>query len=123
MIPERQTTITVTESTVRQLDILSPNLDRIKVIWEDFELGKGQLTIVCWGLAWTGFWGSMGGEIRQFVPAMDAGYIASKMDGREQRPTLKRYQKNGDAYLIKIITVVQQALREHLRAELHGRTN
>lgn len=112
----------ITPSTITQLDITdAPGLDRIKVMLEDIEPGKGQITIVCWGLAWTSYFGGMaGGEIRQWFPTASAHYLADRMDGTDQRETLKRNQKRDHDYLVKIIIAVQAALSAHLRHELHG---
>jgi len=110
----------ITPTTVNQLDIIGAhNLDRIKVLWEDVEPGKGYLTIICWGRAWTAYWGGMGGEVRQFVPTCNAGYIVENLV-RNMAPRLVRNKKREEAYLERIVVVVQEALRLHLRQELHG---
>lgn len=98
----------------------APRLDRIKVITEDFEAGKGQLTIVCWGRAWTAYWGGMGaGDVSRFVMSMNAEYIADNLLSGMQ-PTLQRHKKHETAYLVRIVKAVQEALRRVVRHDLHG---
>lgn len=48
-------------STVRKIKLTDiDSLDDISIFLEDFSLGAGQITIYCWGKAWTSFWGGMG---------------------------------------------------------------
>lgn len=112
----------VIESTqVRMMEIIgAPRLDRIKVITEDFEKGKGQITIVCYGRAWTSFWGGMGQhDISGFVASMDAEYVADNLLSGMQEG-LKRYRKYEHAYVVRIVRAVQEALRRRARNEIHG---
>lgn len=56
-------------------------LDPITVYLEDYELGKGQITIVCWGKSWTAFWCGMGSRtIAQFFCACDKHYLLKNLD-------------------------------------------
>lgn len=71
----------ITEATVRQIkltDIMgSHSLDPIDIIVEDFEPGKGRITIRCWGSAWTSFWGAMGRfSTEEFFLSCDEHYLA-----------------------------------------------
>lgn len=53
----------VTTSLVTQLKITEvPNLDPIDVMLENFEPGKGRITIRCYTKAWTSYWGGMSGQ-------------------------------------------------------------
>ncbi len=111
----------IEQTTVRMMEIIdAPRLDRIKVVTEDFAPGKGQITIICYGRAWTSYWGGMGdGDVTQFVISMDAEYIAENLLRGMQEP-LKRYVKNETAYLVRIVKATQEALRRRLRHEIHG---
>ncbi len=105
---------------ITMMDIIdAPRLDRIKVVTEDFGPGQGQIIIVCWGRAWSAYWGGMGSTLVQFVTTMDAEYVAENLM-RGAQPGLKRDQKREMAYLVRIVKAVQEALRRRQRHELHG---
>lgn len=59
----------------------SPALDPIYCYFEDFDSGRGRMTIACFGDAWTGAWGAMGGrrKVRQFVAESDPDYLAASL--------------------------------------------
>jgi hypothetical protein len=78
--------VKITESKVRKIkieDILnSHRLDPISVYLEDFEHGKGQITIKCYDKVWSSFWGGMGDRtISQFFCSCDNGYLIGNLDG------------------------------------------
>lgn len=106
---------------VVMLDVIdAPKLDRIKIIAEDFGPGQGQLTIVCWGRAWSAYWGGMGSaDITQFCISMSAEYIAENLV-RGQIEGLKRNQKHEMRYLMRIVEAAKEAMRVQLRIDLHG---
>lgn len=55
-------------------------LDPIKVFYEDFEIGQGQITIICYGEAWTAYWGAIGERsIIEFVLSCDEHYLAKNL--------------------------------------------
>ena len=62
-----------------------PGLDPITVFLEDFAPGQGQITIVCWGEAWTHYWGAMGekNDLMKFVSKCDNGYLMLKFMDRQ----------------------------------------
>lgn len=103
----------VKESTVTRIEITeAPRLDPIRVYLENYEPGKGRITISCYDAAWVGYWGGMSGDtIEAFLCRCDAGYLASNLSSAASL----RAGKNHDAYLIRIIEAVQQALREHAK--------
>jgi hypothetical protein len=73
--------VNITDTTVRQVkltDIMgSHSLDPIDIVLENFEPGKGRITIRCWGRAWTSYWGAMSGRsIDQFFCSCDEHYLA-----------------------------------------------
>jgi hypothetical protein len=107
------TALTVKRDEVTQLTITdAPALDGIQVICQNFEPGRGMITIVCYGRAWTAYWGSMSGStVQEFVARVGAGYVVSNLvRGMGQR--LKRAEKTEDAYLQRIVEAVQMALRQ-----------
>jgi len=57
--------------------VKNPELDLITVFLEDFEPGKGKITIVCFGKAWTAYWGGMSGEtVAEFFCSCDTSYLS-----------------------------------------------
>lgn len=84
-------------------------LDQITVFWLDFGNFKGSVTIICYGCAWTAYFGGMPAEsIREFFQAADTGYLCSKLG---ITPLLKQRAKDL-AYLGRIIEVVKLELRK-----------
>lgn len=86
----------------------APGLDWIEVFWVDYEPSRGSVTITCYGNAWTAYFGAMGGrDIRQFFAGSNTGYLVTKM-GISQ---VLKSRKKDDAYLMKIIDAVKEAIR------------
>ena len=71
----------ITKATVNKLTLTEiEHLDPVTVIMEDFELGRGKITIDCYGKAWTAYWGGMGEQtIAEFINTADAAYIVGKI--------------------------------------------
>lgn len=70
----------VIESTVRTLKISGiESLDLITVYLENFELGKGKITIECYGKSWSSYWPAMGGTIEEFFMRTSEDYAASNL--------------------------------------------
>ena len=94
----------VEQSSVTKLFITkSKVLDPITVFLEDFEEGKGAITIVCYGQAWNAYWGAMGGRtIVEFVCAFDEDYIANRLGA----------SRRDEAYVLKIVRAVKEALSQ-----------
>lgn len=66
-------------SQLKQL-ILSglENLDPVKVVTENFEPGRGTITISCFGKAWTAGWPAMDGQnVEHFFSSASADYLAN----------------------------------------------
>lgn len=105
----------ITTTTIKQLVITdAPRLDPIRVMLENYEPGQGRITVTCWGRAWTAAWFAMSGRsIEQFVAEAYPEYVLDNMKSN-MAPGLKRDQKREDAYLIRIIVAVQEALRQQL---------
>lgn len=100
----------VKQTTVTRLEITeAPRLDPIRVYIENYEPGKGRITISCYDAAWVGYWGAMsGGTIEAFFCSSHADYLAG---GMSCSSTLRSGQRHR-AYLVRVIEAVQQALRE-----------
>jgi hypothetical protein len=84
------------------------NLDLVTVIIEDIKDGQGNITILCYGKAWTAYWGAMGYDrsISKFFCDAGNDYLASNLFG-SMKHTKKDYN-----YLCRIIDAVKEALRE-----------
>lgn len=83
-------------------------LDPIHVFWMDVAFSAGYCTIICYGSAWTVFFGGMNGDtIREFFRRADTEYLAGKMGNT---PHLKG-TKRDNAYLGRIIDAVKESIR------------
>ena len=111
----------ITASTIQQLLIEDlPGLDPVRVVWENYNLGQGRITVTCYGRAWTTAWFAMGqSTIEQFFIFASPDYILSNM-ATYMAPGLKANKKHDEAYLTRIIIAVQEALRRHTREQIHG---
>lgn len=86
----------------------SNGLDEIHGFWMDVAPGKGYVTIICYGQAWTSYFGGMGDRtIREFFAECDTGYMVTKMG---ITPHLKQ-RKCDHAYLGRIIDAVRAAVK------------
>ncbi len=57
-----------------------PALDPITVFLENFDKGRGQITITCYGKAWTAYWGAMGDRtLSEFFCDCNTDYLANKL--------------------------------------------
>lgn len=93
--------ITAIPSVCQRID--TPGLDPIHVFWLDVALGAGYVTIICFGQAWTAYFGAMSGKtIREFFASCDVDYIVTAL----------KQGKREHAYLGRIIEAVRAALRE-----------
>lgn len=51
-------------------------LDPVRVMIENYESGKGRITITCYGKAWTGAWFAMGGDtVQEFIKRVSNQYL------------------------------------------------
>lgn len=91
------------------------SLDSITVFWENFSPNRGQVTLVCWGSAWTAYFGGMGEDttIQQFFAQAGAEYLAGKLMSAQWQTHTKRHE----AYLTRLIG----AVKTHLEVN-HART-
>lgn len=94
----------VTSETIRIDE--APGLDPIHVFWMNTGEGEGYATIICYGEAWTVYFGAMlGRTIQQFFASADVDYIVNKLSHRRNLKEGKKYE----AYLSKIVLAVKQS--------------
>ncbi|MEX7569105.1 hypothetical protein [Enterobacter hormaechei] len=67
---------------VEKLDVLSfvltdlERLDPVRVMIENYEPGKGRVTITCYGKAWTAAWFALGGDdVQTFIKRVSDDYL------------------------------------------------
>lgn len=80
-------------------------LDPILVVIRDFAPGRGQLTVECYGSAWSCWWGAMGDgkTVLEFLRGCDAEYVANCLiRPRRQWITSKREERREMEYLTTI---------------------
>lgn len=74
---------------VEKIDVLSfvltdlKRLDPVRVMIENYEPGKGRITITCFGKAWTGAWFAMGGDtVQEFIKRVSNDYLIGCLDSQ-----------------------------------------
>lgn len=77
----------ITETKVQSLEITEvERLDPIRVMAENYEPGRGRITITCYGKAWTAFWPSMSGDsVQQFFIRVSNDYLIGYFAPQMQR--------------------------------------
>ena len=89
-----------------------PRLDPVTVVLQDIALGNGRLIVECYGEVWTGYWGGMGDRtVIDFILNCSPDYILNRIS-----PSKRRMKKSEEAYLLRIVTAVQDALRSSVSA-------
>lgn len=112
----------------------SHGLDPISIYLEDYEIGKGKITISCYDKSWHSFWGAMGEmSISDFFLSCDNGYIVKNLsstrstinDCQSLEKQIKKFYGDDWFYdiptmknpkyehLCKIIDLVKKALIAH----------
>lgn len=87
----------------------APNLDPVMVIIQDVKPGHGRLIVECYGEIWTTYWGGIGNRtLRDFLLSCSADYIRDNL-----LPSRKRATKRDEAYLMRIVSAVQEAIENH----------
>lgn len=60
-------------------------LDPVRVMIENYEPGKGRITITCFGKAWTGAWFAMGDDtVQDFIKRVSNEYLIGYFDPQLQ---------------------------------------
>lgn len=76
----------VEDTTVRKLNITQiPNLDPVSVIIEEYEVGQAKVIIQCWDRSWNYYWGSMGGNLKEFFTRTNVDYLTNKFATEMER--------------------------------------
>ncbi|WP_337232163.1 hypothetical protein [Citrobacter portucalensis] len=77
--------------TVEKMNVLAftvtgaERLDPVRVMIENYEPGKGRITITCYGTAWTGAWFAMGGDsVQEFIKRVSNEYLIGYFDPQLQ---------------------------------------
>ena len=84
-------------------------LDGITVYFHNYEMGRGMVTVVCYGCAWNAYFnGLLHRSIQEFFAEADVYYLADKMICTQWFKDVKRLHR----YLMTILTAVQNALKE-----------
>lgn len=82
-------------------------LDKITVFWQDWDPGKGAVTITVWGCAWNCYFGGMGSDtIREFFASVGTGYLVQKLGTTQWLKNSKRHED----YLSRIVNAVKKVL-------------
>lgn len=90
-----------------------PNLDPITVYMEDYEPGKGKITVECYGQSWSAYWGGMSGRtVGEFFCSCDEGYISNRFSSMS--PTI--FNPEGLKNIAK-----RQLLQERRRCGINAR--
>ncbi len=80
-------------------------LDPIHVFWLNVTPGEGYVTIICYGTAWTAYFGGMSGRsIQEFFRMADVGYLVNKLG--PVKPTKKE-----EAYLKRVVEAVKESVK------------
>lgn len=94
-------------------DLMELNLDPITVVLRDIAPGVGEITVSCWGAAWTARFGAMPTEkdgrfmtVRSFCLVVSTAYLANRMINQLHRRTVQN-----ERYLLRIVAAVQEGLR------------
>lgn len=82
-------------------------LDPITVTLMDFDQGRGNFIVECYGTAWATYWNAMGEgqRLATFILRADTGYIVTRL----RRP---RELKREEAYLTRIVEAIKAALKQ-----------
>lgn len=103
--PLRVEAVTAEVQAFRIFDI--PKTDPVFVVLHDMGAGTGRLVVECFGKAWSAYWGAMGDRrLRQFITDCGTDYIVNRLS-----PGDRRFTRSEEAYLTRIVTGVQEALR------------
>ncbi len=103
--------MTITPITVESVYLteVPGGLDPIHVFWQNLDPGQGYCTLLCYGSAWTVYFGGMSGKtIQEFFRDASTQYLVEKM---VKEPRVK-FQKQAEVYLRRVIEAVKEYLKE-----------
>lgn len=86
-------------------------LDAVYAYFEDIALSEGRVTLICYDMAWTSWWGGMGKDrtAKQFFKDCGVDYL----EGNFGRGKQYKFGKSDRAYLNKVIQSVHDYLIEN----------
>jgi hypothetical protein len=77
----------------------------------DYRVGQGELTLVCWGRAWSHCWGALGNrDLRGFILSCSTGYLVGKLM-LPYDVMLKRSEKREERWLTQIVEALKVQLK------------
>ena len=87
-------------------------LDPVTAFLEDFAPGQGQLTLVCWGRAWSHYWGAMGNDysLDRFIRTASTDYLVGKLM-LPYDVMLKRSERREEKWLYQIVEALKVQLK------------
>ncbi|OUL59225.1 hypothetical protein [Pseudoalteromonas ulvae] len=96
----------IAHSTINKILITdAKNLDPITVIIDDYEAGKGEITIKCYGQAWTAYWGGMSGRtVAEFFLDANNSYLLNCLwsgNNPQTEPNYDYIEKSVKDYVLK----------------------
>lgn len=101
--------------TVEKINVLAfiitgaERLDPVRVMIENYEPGKGRITITCFGKARTGAWFAMGGDtVQEFIKRVSNEYLIGYFDP-QMRSTMN---DDNDANLLFVKTEIIKLRRQ-----------
>lgn len=101
--------------TVEKMNVLAftvtgaERLDPVRVMIENYEPGKGRITITCYGTAWAGGWYAMGGDsVQEFIKRVSNDYLIGCLSP-QLRSTV---DDDNDANLIFVKTEIIKLRRQ-----------
>ena len=102
--------------TIEKMDVLSftitgaERLDPVRVMIENYEPGKGRITVTCYGQAWTGAWFAMGGDtVQAFIKRVSNDYLIGCLAPRLESSV----DDDNDANLEFVKSQIIKLRREH----------
>ena len=55
-------------------------LDPVSVMIEEYKRGEAKVIIDCYGKSWSSYWGSMGGDLKEFFTRTNVSYLVNCFD-------------------------------------------
>lgn len=110
--------------TVEVLEIQEPGdrLDPIRVIFRpvpDPRYSQGEVIVTCYDRVWKTWFGNMVDDtLKHFVQTCVPGYLANRLAESAGSKLDGKHRARDEAYLLKVVTVIQAALVQQHAADL-----
>ena len=86
----------------------APGIDSVTAYFENVGPGQGRVTIICYDMAWTSYWGGMGDQnAQQFFAAVGVDYLAGCFGYGRQYKTGKADR----SYLERVLKHIHQHVK------------